>query len=391
MALLEVQRDGTHNVPYEDLDLCRGRASVDMALVPRFQPNKAPIRLRIGTIELASRYTLAPLAGYTNLAFRMAVRSCGGLGLATTDLINARGLLSGSQKTIDLIATMPDDRPLSVQIYGRDAGELSAAAQWLENYGATFIDINMGCPVHKVTKGGGGSAMMCNPTATVQLVSEVVKSVKIPVTVKMRLGWDSQTLSAPYFAQAFEAVGVAALTIHGRTRAQGFKGSVDRTGIRAVVAAVKSIPVLGNGDVRSIEDAQGMFAETECHGIAIGRGALLNPWLFTQLVHHECTGETIPGGTIGQHIDFMKMHFQRLVALKGERYGCLTFCKMANWYGKAIPMGKPRQVRLAMIREPASFYDVVADIRDALKDRLATFATLPDSIIAVPSGPNERW
>jgi tRNA-dihydrouridine synthase B len=355
---------------------------------PALQP--AP-RLKIGPIELKSRYTLAPLAGYTNLAFRMAVRDCGGLGLATTDLVNARGLLSGSQRTLDLIATVPDDRPLSVQIYGHSAAELSAAARWLQDYGATIIDINMGCPVHKVTRGGGGSAMMCNPQATIQLVSEVVKSVNIPVTVKMRLGWDDQTLSAPYFARAFEDVGVAALTIHGRTRAQGFKGSVNRDGIRGVVQAVRSIPVLGNGDVRTIADAMAMFADTGCSGIAIGRGALLNPWFFQQLVHFERTGEQLPAPTLGEQIDFMERHFTSLVAVKGERYGCLTFCKMANWYGKAIPMSKEQKVKLAQVRRPEMFHAALQEIRESLSAQLASPARISEAAIQVPQGPNERW
>ncbi len=352
---------------------------------------RVPHRLKIGAVELASRYTLAPLAGYTNHAFRMAVRSCGGLGMATTDLVNARGLLRGSVKTYDLIATSPEDRPLAVQLYGHDAPELRAAAQWLEGYGATFVDINMGCPVHKVTKGGGGSAMMCNPQATIDLVAHVVDGVKIPVTVKMRLGWDDQTLSAPYFARAFEDVGVAALTIHGRTREQGFKGGVNRQGIRSVVEAVRAIPIMGNGDVRTIDDALSMFADTGCTGIAIGRGALLNPWLFTQLLHFERTGEKRPGATIGEHLDFMERHFTSLVALKGDWYGCLSFCKMASWYGKAIPMGRPRQVQLAMIRKPETFYEVAKEIREALADRLDHTSHVSANSITVPSGPNERW
>src|SRR6516164_5583108 len=214
--------------------------------------------LQIGSLTLASRYLLAPLAGYTNLSFRQAVRSLGGLGLATTDLVNARALLVRSRKTMELIQTCPEDRPVAVQIYGANPQEMRDAAQWLESYGVSSVDINMGCPVHKVTRGGGGSALLCDPANTVGLVRTVVESVRIPVTVKMRLGWDDESLSAPFFAREFEQAGVAAVTIHGRTRDQGFGGAVNLDGIRRVVEAVERIPVIGNGDVRSLADAARM-------------------------------------------------------------------------------------------------------------------------------------
>src|SRR5579883_3352411 len=153
----------------------------------------------------------------------------------------------------------------------------------------------MGCPVHKVVRGGGGSAMMCDPGKTVELVWAVVEAVRIPVTVKMRLGWDDASWSAPYFARRFEEVGVAAVIIHGRTRAQGFSGTVNLAGIRAVVEAVERIPVVGNGDVRTIADAERMLTATGCAAISIGRGALLNPWIFAQLRHWQQSGT--PGPT----------------------------------------------------------------------------------------------
>src|SRR5438105_740072 len=152
--------------------------------------------LRWGHVTLPGRFLLAPLAGYTNLAFRLAVRELGGLGLATTDLVNARALLHRSRRTMELIQTRPEDRPVAVQIYGANAEEMVEAAQWLESYGVSSIDINMGCPVHKVVRGGGGSAMMCDAAKTVALVRSIVEAVRIPVTVKMRLGWDEESQSA---------------------------------------------------------------------------------------------------------------------------------------------------------------------------------------------------
>ncbi|HMO36931.1 MAG TPA: tRNA-dihydrouridine synthase, partial [Gemmatales bacterium] len=206
----------------------------------------------------------------------------------------------------------------------------------------------------------------------------------------MRLGWDAETLSAPYFARAFEEVGVAAVTIHGRTRAQGFRGSVDHAGIRQVVEAVRRIPVLGNGDVRTLAEAQPMFRETGCQGIAIGRGALLNPWIFRQLCHLEETGERLPVATNEEHLRFMQLHYQSLVRLRGERFGSLSFRKMAGWYGKAIPMGKPLQIRLGMVGNSAEFAELVQEIEQHLGPLLGELSKL-EMHIRVPSGPNERW
>lgn len=343
-------------------------------------------------VRLQTRYVLAPLAGYTNLGFRMAVRRLGGLGLATTDLVNARALLRQSPKTMDLLLTCPEDRPLAVQIYGHESPIMAEAARWLEEFGVTSIDINMGCPVNKVTRGGGGAAMMCAaPAETIGLVRAVVEAVRVPVTVKMRLGWDAKNLSAPFFAREFEQVGVAGLTIHGRTRAQGFTGSVDLTGIRAVVAAVERVPVFGNGDVRTLADADRMLAVTGCAGLAIGRGALLNPWFFQQLVEWETTGRVATHPTYADRLDFMEYHFRQQVQNKGVWYGCLTFRKMASWYCRVLKPGRVVQQRLMLVDSEADFDDILAHLRE----RLALTGPPPgwsaDAAIPVPSGPNERW
>ena len=228
--------------------------------------------LLLGQVPIPSRFFLAPLAGYTSLAFRLAVRECGGLGLATTDLVNARSLIERHRRAFELAETCEHDRPLSIQIYGTVIPEMEQAARLVEEQGATAVDINMGCPVRKVVKTGGGSALMCQMDAAVELVHAVVNAVTIPVTVKMRLGWDDESLTAPDLARAFEQVGVAAVIVHGRTRQQGFKGKVNRAGIRAVVEAVERIPIVANGDIRTIADAAATFEETGCAAISIGRG-----------------------------------------------------------------------------------------------------------------------
>lgn len=347
--------------------------------------------LRYGPLEAPSRFNLAPLAGYTNLPFRLSIRELGGLGLGTTDLVNARGLLEGSKKSLELIATDPHDRPFAVQIFGAVPDEMVRAAQFLEDYGASSIDINMGCPVRKVVRSGGGSAMMCDAAGTAVLVETVVNSVRIPVTVKMRLGWDDDNLTAPALAREFEKVGVAAITVHGRTRAQGFGGQVKLDGIRAVVEAVERIPVIGNGDVRTIADAARMFAETGCAGIAIGRGALLNPWIFRQLDSWLRTGEPGPRAGWLDRLDFMAVHFRRLVAWRGEQLGCLQFRKVANWYCKTLRTGKAIQQRLMVLDSVAMFEETVAELRDRGEPPDWAERDAGEPSVPVPAGPVEKW
>ncbi len=182
----------------------------------------------IGSRKLSSRFFLAPLAGYTHLAFRVMLRRLGGLGLATTDLVQAQMLVSQTRKSMELVGTSPEDRPLSVQIFSGVIEHLVAAARWLEDHDYQGIDINMGCPMAKVNGAGGGARLMCDTSGATDMVGRVIDAVNLPVTVKMRLGWDSDNLTAPELAAAFERIGVAAVTVHGRTRHQGFQGSVNQ-------------------------------------------------------------------------------------------------------------------------------------------------------------------
>jgi nifR3 family TIM-barrel protein len=347
--------------------------------------------LHLGDLQLASRFWLSPLAGYTNLPFRLVVRELGGVGLATTDLVNARALLVRSRKTMELIDTCPQDRPLAVQIYGANAQEMSEAARWLESYGVSVIDINMGCPVHKVVRGGGGSAMMCHVGSAVSLVRSVVEAVRIPVTVKMRLGWDDQNWTAPELAREFEQAGVAGVIIHGRTREQGFGGSVKRDGIRAVVEAVERMPVIGNGDIRSVADAEQMLAHTGCAGVSIGRGALLNPWFFVQLQRWEQGLPPAAPPTYDQRLTVMSRHFHLLARLRGERSACLTFRKMSAWYCKVLRPGREIQKRLIMLESVAAFDTIMTELRDRGEPPHWPHHGIGVDAIAVPKGPISHW
>jgi nifR3 family TIM-barrel protein len=228
---------------------------------------------------------------------------------------------------------------------------------------------------------------MCNtPAATIALVRQVVEAVKIPITVKMRLGWDDGNLSAPFFAREFEQAGVAAVIIHGRTREQGFGGSVNLDGIRDVVEAVERIPVIGNGDIRDCADAERMFLATGCAGISIGRGALLNPWIFAQLARWQETGDPGPMPSYEDRLDFMARHFGLLLDQRGERFACLTFRKVANWYCRVLRPGKEMQARFMLIECAEEFAAMVARLRERGAPR---DWELPE--IAVPQGPIAHW
>ncbi len=343
--------------------------------------------LAIGPRVMPSRYFLAPLAGYTHLAFRRVIRDQGGLGLATTDLVQATMLLSQRPRSLELIETDDQDLPLSIQIFGGKASELAKAARWLEQRGYQGIDLNMGCPMAHINGQGGGAKLMCDPDGACGLVEQVVNAVSIPVTVKMRLGWDSNQLTAPALAREFEQLGVAAITIHGRTRAQGFHGTVSHDGIRAVVEAVERIPIIGNGDVRTASEALHMRQVTGCHAVAIGRGALLDPWIF-QRIERAIRGEDpefIP--SLDEQIQFLRRHFHLMFAQHAE-YSCLLFRKFAAWYGARLGVPDDLEDRLRRFETVDEFEAIVAQIAERHGEREST---VPTALIKVPNGPIEHW
>ena len=352
---------------------------------PDWSVDESP--LAIGPRVMPSRYFLAPLAGYTHLAFRRVIRDQGGLGLATTDLVQATMLLARRQRSMELIETDSEDIPLSIQIFGGQAADLAKAARWLEGQGYQGVDLNMGCPMAHINGQGGGAKLMCDPDGACNLVEQVVNAVSIPVTVKMRLGWDSTQLTAPALAREFEQLGVAAITIHGRTRSQGFHGLVSHDGIRAVVEAVERIPIIGNGDVRTAKEALHMRQVTGCDAVAIGRGALLDPWIFRRIeraIRSE-DSEFVP--TVNEQIEFLCRHFHLMFAQHAE-YSCLLFRKFAGWYGARLGVPEDLEDRLRRFETVDEFEAIVTEIAARHGERESS---VPTALIKVPNGPIEHW
>jgi nifR3 family TIM-barrel protein len=359
----------------------------------------------IGQLKLESNLFLSPLAGYTNLPFRLIIREIGGVGLCTTDLVNARSLLEKNRKALQLIQTRPQDRPLSVQLYGTIPEEMRDAAALLESLGVSSVDINMGCPVRKICKNGGGSSMMADHAKAARVVSTMVNAVKIPVTAKMRLGWDNENLTAPDLAKALEDAGVAAIAVHGRTRQQGFSGAVNLAGIRTVVQAVRRVPVIGNGDITTPQTAKMMFDQTGCAAISIGRGAFYNPWIFRHVAHYLTTGELPVAPDFEEHMNVMKRHLDLMVEIFGERQGCRMFRKVALQYSRSLGPTKEFHKLVVRLSTRAEFDDILVAYRawrsqflDADGNLLPHYephplglAAQPAHAVKVPAGPNELW
>ena len=312
--------------------------------------------LTIGNVRLATNLLLAPIAGYCDLAFRLVARSCGGVGLACTDLLSSEGVLRENQHSMSLAQTCEADSPLAMQLYGGNVDSLCDAARWAEDRGAHVIDINMGCPVDKVTKKDGGSKLLCNPDHTLKMVERIIAVLKhTPLTCKLRLGWDDTCIVAPAMAARLENIGVQLVTIHGRTTEMRFSGNARLDGIAEVVAAVKHIPVIGNGDVRSPHDVLHMMRVTGCRGVMIGRGALSMPWIFRDAWSLQTTGAVPPKPGIAEICQMMRDHFYGMVRYRHERAAVNEFRKRISWYAKELNPCKRLRDEMRMINSAADF------------------------------------
>lgn len=290
--------------------------------------------MKIGDIELENPYILAPMAGVTDLPFRLLCKEQGA-GLLCMEMISAKALQYKNKNTRALLAIHPGEHPVSLQLFGSDPYIISEMAKEIEELPFQILDINMGCPVPKVVKNGEGSALMKDPGKVYEIVNQTVKAIRKPVTVKIRKGFDDGCINAAEIAKVIEAAGGAAVAVHGRTREQYYSGRADWEIIRRVKEAV-SIPVIGNGDVVSGETAQAMMRQTGCDGVMIGRAAQGNPWIFRELAEYEKTGKRPARPSGGRMKEAMLRHARLQMEFKGDYIGIREMRKHVSWYTKGM-------------------------------------------------------
>ncbi len=291
--------------------------------------------LKIGNVELANRYILAPMAGVTDLPFRLLCKEQGA-GLLCMEMVSAKAIQYNNKNTKALLEIHPEEQPVSLQLFGSDPDVISEIAKQIEELPFAILDINMGCPVPKIVRNGEGSALMKEPKLVHEIVSKTAKAIQKPVTVKIRKGFDDSSINAVEIAKIIEDAGAAAVAVHGRTREQYYSGKADWDIIRQVKAAV-SIPVIGNGDVVSGESALAMMRETGCDGAMIGRGAQGNPWIFSELLEYEKSGVMPKRPSREELTDMMLRHARLQMQYKGEYPGIREMRKHVSWYTTGLP------------------------------------------------------
>ena len=292
-------------------------------------------KLTIGNVELENSYILAPMAGVTDLPFRLLCREQGA-GLLCMEMVSAKAIQYNNKNTKALLEIHPEEKPVSLQLFGSDPDVISEIAKRIEELPFAILDINMGCPVPKIVRNGEGSALMKNPKLVHEIVSKTVKAIEKPVTVKIRKGFDDSCINAVEIAKIIEDAGAKAVAVHARTREQYYSGEADWEIIRQVKEAV-SIPVIGNGDVTSGERAIAMKQQTGCDGVMIGRGAQGNPWIFSELLEYERTGKMPERPCVEELKQMIYRHARLQIAYKGEYLGIREMRKHVSWYTTGLP------------------------------------------------------
>ena len=313
--------------------------------------------VKIGTIPVDPPLWLAPMAGVTDRDFRLIVRRIGGVGVVTMEFISSKAIVSGNDRTRELMYFSDEERPLAIQIYGSDAATMAEAARVVEQLGADICDINMGCPANKVLKGCAGAALMGDLDLAEEIVRSVRRAISIPLTVKFRLGLDEKRRNYLDLGRMCEANGVAAVAMHARTARQMFSGEADWTHL-ARLKETLAIPVIGNGDVRCPEDALRMMAETGCDGVMVGRGATINPWLFRQIAARLSAGAT-PEPTLEDRRDLILSHFRMVAEREHGKYALHKLRKFTGWYTHGLPNGRRLRQGIQQIPDVPSFLATV--------------------------------
>ena len=322
--------------------------------------------MKIGDIELTSPFIAAPLAGISNPVYRKLCHEYGA-GLCVSEMISDKALHYQNQKTFDMCAVLEDEHPVALQLFGSDPETMGEASRYLtENTACDIIDINMGCPVQKVIKAHSGSYLMQDPELAYEIVKAVKDNTNRPVTVKIRAGWDTQHISCVEIAQAAERAGVSAIAVHGRTKSQLYAGSSDNRYIRMVKEAV-SVPVIGNGDVKTVNDAKRMFEETGCDGIMIGRGLLGRPYFLKEL-NAALNDEEWTAPSYEERLALLQDYAEKLCAYEGEKTGMRMMRSMAPWYLAGMPYASRFKNSLSQTDVLNDLYEILREYREILNE-----------------------